>query len=250
MDGATLTLCRPEPGRPWGAAELRAVEPCLERLDARERVRWALAYLPGPAILSSSFGAQAAVMLHLVTREAPDIPVVLIDTGYLFPETYAFVEALRERLNLNLQVFSAEMTPAFQEARFGRLWEQGVEGIERYNQINKVEPMARALQALQAGTWFSGIRRSQSSTRRDAPVATPHGTVAKVHPLIDWGDRDIHRYLQRHALPYHPLWERGYLSIGDHHTSRPLGPEERPEDTRFHGLVRECGLHQPERFVD
>jgi phosphoadenosine phosphosulfate reductase len=248
MHHGALELCVPGPGQAWTRSQLGAMGPCMERLDAVERVRWALDYLPGEAIVTSSFGAQSAVMLHLVTRHRPDIPVVLIDTGYLFPETYWFIDELAARLSLDLRVYRAELSPAWQEARYGRLWEQGVDGIERYNQLNKVEPMARALEELKAGTWFSGLRRSQSASRRDIAVLQTHGEVIKVHPLADWGDRDIHRYLAEHELPYHPLWAQGYVSIGDHHTSRPLNVVDSEEQARFFGLVRECGLHQPERY--
>lgn len=108
--------------------------------------------------------------LHLVTRQKADIPVILTDTGYLFPETYQFIDQLTEKLDLNLQVFRAAQSPAWQEARYGKLWEQGIEGIERYNQINKVEPMNRALETLQARTWFAGLRRDQSGSRAHLPV--------------------------------------------------------------------------------
>src|SRR5690606_12224952 len=111
-------------------------------------------------ILSSSFGAQAAVTLHLVSRAKPDIPVVLIDTGYLFPETYRFIDELTERLELNLVVYRAPVSPAWQEARHGKRWEQGAAGIAAYNDEAKVEPMKRALRELEAGTWFAGLRRS------------------------------------------------------------------------------------------
>lgn len=245
-----LKLCVPEPQHSWSESQLGSVAPCLERLPATERVQWALDYLPDQPILTSSFGAQSAVMLHLVTRLVPDIPVVLIDTGYLFPETYAFVDEMKNRLSLNLKIFRPDLSPAWQEVRFGRLWEQGLEGIQRYNQINKVEPMARALDSLQTGTWFSGLRRSQSSSRREIKFVQAHQSdVVKVYPLADWSDRDIHRYLKEFDLPYHPLWEQGYVSIGDHHTTQPLGADNGDEDTRFFGLVRECGLHQPDRFA-
>ena len=110
----------------------------LETLDAEQRVVWTLAYAPGTHVLSSSFGAQAAVSLHLLTRQRPDLPVVLIDTGYLFPETYRFIDELRDRLSLNLKIYSAAESPAWLEAREGRLWEQGLPGIDRYNQLRKV----------------------------------------------------------------------------------------------------------------
>ena len=131
-------------------AEVLTQEQRLLALDAPARVRHALDQFGERIVLASSFGAQSAVSLHMVTREWPDIPVVLIDTGYLFPETYRFVDELSERLRLNLKVYRPRLSPAWQEARFGKLWEQGREGIERYNRMNKVEPMERALAELGA----------------------------------------------------------------------------------------------------
>jgi phosphoadenosine phosphosulfate reductase len=195
-------------------------------------------------VLTSSFGAQSAVMLHLVNSVRPGVPVVLLDTGYLFPETYAFIDELTERLKLNLRVFRADSSPAWQETRFGKLWNQGLTGIERYNSINKREPLERALNELHAGTWFTGLRRVQARTRAEiAPIEIKRGRY-KIHPLFDWTDRDIARYLQKHHLPYHPLWQKGYVSIGDWHTTRALSEVERPEELRFFGLKRECGLHE------
>jgi len=100
----------------------------LEKLDAEGRVAWALENLPGDYVLSSSFGIQAAVSLHLVNQIRPDIPVILTDTGYLFPETYQFIDELTDKLSLNLKVYRATESAAWQEARYGKLWEQGVEG--------------------------------------------------------------------------------------------------------------------------
>jgi phosphoadenosine phosphosulfate reductase len=216
----------------------------LASLDAPGRVRWALANLPAKAVLSSSFGAQAAVSLHMVTREAPDIPVILVDTGYLFAETYRFVDELTRRLRLNLCVFRSELSPAWQEARHGERWRQGTAGLDAYHQENKIEPMQRALKELGAGTWFAGLRRQQSNSRQAAPLVQRSGDFWKVHPIADWSDRDVYRYLKSHDLPYHPLWHQGYVSIGDRHTTRPLGEVDHPEQTRFFGLKRECGLHE------
>lgn len=216
----------------------------LSGAAAADRIEWAMQHLPGGHVLTSSFGIQGAVMLHLVTQVAPGIPVVLIDTGYLFPETYAFVDRLSRRLDLNLHVFRCELSPAWQEARFGRLWEQGLAGIEHYNRLNKVEPLQQALKELDSGTWFAGLRRDQSSTREDLPALRVQGGRYKVHPIIDWSNRDVHRYLRRHDLPYHPLWDQGYVSVGDVHTSAPLRPGMAAEDTRFFGVKRECGIHE------
>ena len=216
----------------------------LEQQTAEQRVAWALAAYGRSVVLSSSFGAQSAVMLHLVTRLRPDIPVVLVDTGYLFPETYRFIDDLTQRLDLNLHIYRSELSPAWQETRYGRLWEQGLQGIERYNRINKVEPMQRALRELGAQAWLSGLRRQQASSRSELPVVMRRNGRFKIHPIIDWTDRDIYAYLRRHSLPYHPLWHQGYVSIGDVHTTLPLGEGMTEEDTRFFGLKRECGLHE------
>lgn len=218
----------------------------LRALPARARVECAAAALPEGRMLSSSFGAQAAVSLHLVTQVLPGIPVVLVDTGYLFPETYRFVDELAARLRLDLRVYRPAETPARLAARHGKLWEQGAAGIQRYNQIHKVEPMQRALAELGVGTWFAGLRRQQSRTRAAIePLERIGPSRFKVHPLFDWTDRDVYEYLKRHDLPYHPLWDQGYVSIGDWHTTRSLREVgDSIEDTRFFGLQRECGLHQ------
>jgi phosphoadenosine phosphosulfate reductase len=224
--------------------ELAAAEEYLAGLDAEARVDWALERLPGAAVLSSSFGVQAAVMLHLMNRRAPGIPVVLLDTGYLFPETYRFVDELVARLRLNLKVYRAELSRAWQEARFGRLWEQGEAGLDHYHRLNKIEPMERALAELEARTWFAGLRRSQSTSRAHLPfVQRLADGRYKCHPLADWSDRDVWRYLKRYDLPWHPLWHEGYVSVGDTHSTRAWTPGMDTEETRFQGLKRECGLH-------
>lgn len=227
---------------PW--FDLAEMNRELAVAPAEQRVAWVLKHFPGRVVLTSSFGAQSAVCLHMVTRQQPDIPVVLVDTGYLFPETYQFIDELSERLSLNLQIYRAELSAAWQEARYGKLWEQGLEGIERYNGLNKVEPMQRALRELEAAAWISGLRRQQAKSRQHLDVLLWRNGRCKVHPLIDWTDRDVYRYLSQHNLPYHPLWHQGYVSIGDTHTTRRLLDGMSEEETRFFGLKRECGLHE------
>lgn len=216
----------------------------LEQLTAIERVKWALENLEGTHVVSSSFGIQAALMLHLVTQAKPDIPVILTDTGYLFPETYRFIDELSQKLTLNLQVFRSQQSSNWQEAQYGQLWEQGIEGIEKYNKLNKVEPMRRALDELDAGTWFSGLRREQSQSRANLPILSIQNGVFKFLPVIDWTNKDVHYYLEEHGLSYHPLREQGYLSVGDTHTTKKWEPGMTEEETRFNGLKRECGLHE------
>jgi phosphoadenosine phosphosulfate reductase len=216
----------------------------LSARTAQERVQWAIEHLAGHHALSSSFGAQAAVALHMTTQAKADIPVILIDTGYLFPETYRFVDALTERLSLNLKVYRPQVGSAWMEARYGRLWENGVEGIQRYNQLRKVEPMQRALRELGVRTWIAGLRRGQSSTRADIDVLELREGRWKIHPIADWTDHDVWTYLQTNDLPYHPLWDQGYVSIGDIHTTHRFMEGMNLDDTRFFGLKRECGLHE------
>ena len=215
----------------------------LERLTAEQRIEKAAEFFQDGIVLSSSFGAQAAVMLHLSNSIVPNIPVVLIDTGYLFPETYQFIEQMQDRLNLNLHVYRAEHSAAWQEAKFGQLWKQGIKGIEKYNTMNKVEPMQRAMKEMNATCWLSGIRRQQSRSRIAKPFIEESFGVHKVYPILDWSDRDVHKYLTKNGLPYHPLWFKGYVSIGDVHTTKKLSEVETIEETRFFGLKRECGLH-------
>jgi phosphoadenosine phosphosulfate reductase len=227
------------------AVDLAAVERKLSNASASDRIAWGLEQFGSSLVLSTSFGAQAAVMLHLTTRIAPRIPVVLVDTGYLFPETYRFADLLTQRFRINLKVYRAPESPAWIEARHGKLWEKGAEGLETYNQIVKVEPMQRALSELGAQAWLAGLRRVQSSTRGNLPVVSMQDGRIKILPIVEWTDRDVYRYLGENDLPYHPLWEKGYVSIGDTHTTRPLTADMTPEETRFFGIKRECGIHDP-----
>jgi phosphoadenosine phosphosulfate reductase len=228
------------------AVDLAAVNGKLSHAPAEERIAWAAREFGGALVLSSSFGAQAAVMLGLVSSVVPDIPVVFIDTGYLFPETYRFADELTLRLKLNLKVYRPAVSPAWLETRHGKLWEQGLEGLKSYNRIVKTEPMQRALRELGARAWLAGLRRAQASTRERVEVVGEQYGCIKVNPIVDWTDLDVHTYLKRRNLPYHPLWDQGYVSIGDVHTSRPLTADLTPEQTRFFGLKRECGLHEKE----
>lgn len=222
----------------------------LEEASATERVRWAYEKFGDKLVMSTSFGVQAAATLHLATSIIPDIPVIFIDTGYLFPETYRFAEELTKRLNLNLKVYSPLSTAARQEALYGKRWEQGREGLEAYNFENKVEPMNRAIQELQAVAWISGLRRQQSSSREHLGAVQRQNKTYKIHPIIDWTDRDIYQYLSANGLPYHPLWDEGYVSVGDVHSTSKLQAGMTAEQTRFNGVKRECGLHELSNRVD
>lgn len=225
--------------------DLEAANAELEGVSALERVAWAQRMFGSGLVMSTSFGIQSAVLLHLASRVNPRVPVVFIDTGYLFPETYRFAVELEQKLGLNVKKYQGLISPAEQEALYGRLWESGrVEDLEKYNFIRKVEPMDRALKELKATGWMAGLRRTQAQSRKDLPIVQRQNRIVKVHPIIDWSDRDIYNYLQEHGLPYHPLWDEGYVSVGDVHSTTRLADASSAEATRFNGLKRECGLHE------
>lgn len=132
----------------------------ISKYSAEERISWSLKNLPFTHVVSSSFGIQSIVLLHLVVKQKPNIPIILIDTGYLFPQTYHFIDMITQQWNLNLKVFRSKISSAWQESRYGKLWQQGIKGIDLYNTINKIEPMNLAFKKLSVKTWFSGLRRA------------------------------------------------------------------------------------------
>ncbi|ACK72906.1 phosphoadenosine phosphosulfate reductase [Gloeothece citriformis PCC 7424] len=241
-----------QPSKPLGKSEitsphldLQAVNEQLHQASAEQVVQWANQTFGDGLVMSTSFGIQAAVMLHLVTQVIPNIPVIWVDTGYLPPETYRFAEQLTERLHLNLHVYQSSISPARMEALYGRLWDQkDVEALNRYDKIRKVEPMQRALQDLKATAWLAGLRQDQTDHRKTLQRVTRQNQYYKAHPILSWNSRDVYQYLTAHDLPYHPFFDLGYVTVGDWHSSRPLTAEDDNErDTRFHGLKQECGIH-------
>ena len=223
--------------------EAEALSAELARLKAGERLKVLHERYGKRLVASTSFGLQAAVMLDLIARNAPEIPVVFIDTGYHFPETYQYAEDLTKRLGIDLRVYQPTHSAARIEALWGKLWEQGREGADKYGVLTKIEPMDRALKELGADVWISGVRRSQSSTRTERPFAEQQKKTLKVYPILDWADAQVSVYMHDHGLPPHPLAEQGYVTMGDWHSTRPSVDGLDAEATRFNGEKYECGLH-------
>lgn len=232
--------------------DLVEINKTLGNASARELVEWAHQTFGEGLVMSTSFGIQSAVMLHLVTQVVADIPVIWIDTGYLPTETYIFAEELTKRLNLNLKVYQSHLSPARMEALYGKLWEQkNLEALNLYDRIRKVEPMQRALQELGATGWLAGLRKSQTDHRKNLQRVTQQGNQYKIHPILSWNSKEIYNYLSTHDLPYHPYFDLGYVTVGDWHSSRPLSADDGDErDTRFHGLKQECGIHIPQTSAE
>jgi len=215
------------------------------KADATQVVQWASDTFVDGLVMTSSFGAQSAVMLHLVTQVVPDIPVILIDTGYLFPETYRFVEQMTKRLKLNLKVYVPQITAARMEALHGKLWDKDVEHLKQYHQYTKIEPLQRALRELKVTAWLAGLRGQQTDFRAGLRFVEKQNEQYKVHPILTWTTKDVHEYLKKHDLPYHPLYEQGYASIGDVHLTQPVTAGMSEREGRFRGLKQECGIHLP-----
>jgi phosphoadenosine phosphosulfate reductase len=215
----------------------------LAPLDAGERLRWLYEKFGPRLVATTSFGIQAAAMLHLIHEHAPKVPVVFIDTGFLFPETYRYADELASSLDLNLHIYQPNMTAARIHALWGNLWSAGKEGADKYALITKIEPMNRALRELGADVWVSGLRRSQSPTRADRPLAEQQKKTLKVYPILDWADVQIANYFRTHKLPPHPLAAQWYVTMGDWHSTRPVSANDDAESTRFGGTKYECGLH-------
>jgi phosphoadenosine phosphosulfate reductase len=225
--------------------DLDALNAEVANADAEELVRWSVDKFGRGLIATTSFGATAAVMLHLVHGAAPKAPVVCIDTGYLFLETYKFADELSRRFLLDLRWYSPTMTTARQEALYGHLWEQGEDGVKKYLRMNKVEPMQRALDEMGVSAWLTGVRADQTDHRAALRRVDEQDGRIKIHPLLDWSEKDMTDYMEKHDLPFHPLYEQGYRSIGDYHSTLPTTPDMDPRDGRLLGKSRECGIHMP-----
>jgi phosphoadenosine phosphosulfate reductase len=217
--------------------------PDLDTQSPTERVAWAWDNFRERAWVTTSFGAQSAAFLHLVTRVAPKIPILFIDTGYHFPETLAFSRDLEKRLDLNLKIYRPLLSPEEIEARHGKLWESGPEGLSQFHEIIRVEPLRRAFQEFQPEIWLAGLRRSGSDHRQKQEILSLQDSRWKLLPILEWSDQEVGRYLSRHSLPFHPLWEKGYVSIGDRVTTKRLDEVSDPRELRHFGWKRECGLH-------
>ena len=215
----------------------------LEELDALGRIHWAWEKFGAGVVASTSFGLQSAVMIHLVREASKEIPVIFIDTGYLFPGTYEYALKLQDKFGFKASVYSAKQSPAFQEASYGKLWEQGKEGMTKYNWLNKKEPMGRALKETGAKLWLAGLRRSQATDRKNLNFLEEQNGVLKLYPILDWDDRKTYQYIPQNDLPYHPLEGMDYDSVGDWHSTRKISEVGNVEDARHGGHGRECGLH-------
>jgi phosphoadenosine phosphosulfate reductase len=221
------------------AADLATI---ISSMRAGERIHYLHEQLGKRLVATTSFGLQAGVMLHLIHQFAPKIPIVFIDTGFLFPETYQYAEDLATKFSLDLRYYQPAYSASRIQALWGNLWENGKEGADRYGLITKIEPMNRALRETKADVWLSGLRRSQSKSRIDRPFVEQQKKTTKAYPILDWVDAQVDLYFHQNGIPRHPLAEKGYQTMGDWHSTRPTENGD-VETSRFNGEKYECGLH-------
>lgn len=228
--------------------DLESVNEVAKTWDPSRIVDWAAKQWGHGLVMSSSFGAESAVLLHLASQAQPGLKVIFVDTGFLFPETWSFMEDLRRRLDLNVWTYRTRNDPIAYLQQAGEpdpTWRQNVESCCA---VNKNEPFDRAMKELAPSAWLRGIRRNQAETRKSRHYVewSPRYNCHAVSPLLDWGSREIHTYMKAHNLPYHPLYEKGYASIGCNPLSctRPITLGEDPRAGRWSGQTKvECGLH-------
>ncbi len=216
----------------------------FESQTPEDVIRWAVKEFSPNIALATSFGAESAVLLHMVTQIDPNIPVLFTNTGFHFKETLEHRDKLVARLKLNLRELKPEIPTEEFLAKNGKLYETHPDACCA---VNKIAPFEKALKDYQA--WITGIRRNQADTRKDRPFVTPdRDTMVKVSPLLNWTNKMFWDYAKKHDLPYHPLWEKGYLSIGcsPECCTRPVQLGEDPRAGRWAGKNKiECGIHVP-----
>jgi phosphoadenosine phosphosulfate reductase len=195
---------------------------------------------PGRTALVTSFGAESAVLLHLVASVNPAIPVVFVDTLRLFPETLAYRDALVARLGLtDVRTFAPS---AGDEARLDPLGALFAMDPDACCGFRKVEPLARALGGFDA--WISGRKRFQADTRSALQAFEADGERIKLNPLATWSASELLAYIRQHDLPPHPLVAKGYPSIGCTPCTTPVAEGEDPRAGRWRGMGKtECGIH-------
>ena len=226
------------PGDPADAARLSAD---FEGRPAGDIVRAAaLDLFAGRIALVSSFGADSAVLLHMASLADRAMPIVFVDTGYLFAETLAYRDRLVDRLRLtNCRTFTPDSADLAEQDPESFLWARDQDACCK---IRKVVPLARALEGYDA--WISGRKRFQADTRKELPVFQAEGQRTKVNPLAAWSARDVLEYTRRWDLPAHDLVARSFLSIGCMPCTSPVKPGEDARAGRWRGKAKvECGIH-------
>jgi phosphoadenosine phosphosulfate reductase len=224
--------------------EIDLIAETIEEYSAEQALDAVLSANPAArACLTSSFQAEDMVVAHLLRNRIPDVPVLFLETGYHFPQTYEYRDRMAKQWSLNLVNVLPEHTVREQESAFGILYRSDP---TRCCQLRKVEPLMRSLEPFDV--WFTGLRREQSPTRKNLKKVELHRlptgkTLWKVSLLADWDWEQVWNYLNGNAIPHLPQYDEGYLSIGCQPcTALPADPSN-PRSGRWGGTKLECGIH-------
>jgi phosphoadenosine phosphosulfate reductase len=235
--------------------DLPALNQMFEKSDPLRIIEWSAAQFGDEMVLSSSFGADSAVMIHLVHRVKPATRIIWVNTGYLFPETHVFMEQLRLRFDLRVWTYRTRNDPIVYLRTAGEENPAWRKDIKSCCAANKNEPFERAMKELAPKAWLRGIRRDQAKTRADRQFVewSDRFNCHAISPLLDWSSREIHTYLKKYDLPRHPLWDKGYMSIGCNPLSctRAIGEGEDARSGRWAGQDKvECGINLDKNSLD
>jgi phosphoadenosine phosphosulfate reductase len=197
--------------------------------------------------LTTSFGMEGCALIDMVARHEQPVSVIYLDTMFLFPETYALRDRMVERYpRLSFENRGTTLTPQLQAERYGpELWRRDPDACCR---LRKVEPLRRALEDVDV--WVTGLMRSQAASRSSLEIVEwdPRYEVIKINPLARWDRRRVWAYIQKHDVPYNPLHERGYPTVGCTHCTlavRGSKPDDYSRAGRWSGTTKvECGLHE------
>ena len=224
--------------------DLKTLNQRFDQASPQEILAWCIRNIPQGLVQTTSFSLLP--ITHMLYKElSHPVPVIFLDTLHLFPETLETARNAKAQYNLDLHTYravGADSETAF-AARYGeKLWEKD---IERFYELTKVEPLQRSLDELGVKAWITGRRRDQSETRRDMPIfERDEDGRLKVNPLANWTNKDVWTYIFKHDVPYNPLHDQGYTSIGDRPLTTPTAAGEDERAGRWRGSEKtECGIH-------
>ena len=225
---------------------LKKYNQSLLEMTAQEMLVWAHEKFENQFAITTSFGIQSSVLLNMISQSSlqKKIKILWIDTGYLPPETYHYADRLINDLSLEIEVLQSELSPARMEALHGKLWETNkASDLDKYHELRKIKPLENALEKYNVQCWASGIRASQTENRNKMQFLDLIRQRLSLRPLLNWSNKDIFYYMEENNLPAHPLFIKGYSTVGDWHSSSPDGIDKKGRATRFGGIKQECGIH-------
>ena len=218
----------------------------LKDMTPKEIILWGYKNFDNHFAITTSFGIQSSVILNMVHECSlqKKIKIFWIDTGYLPSETYKYAERLINDLSLEIEVLQSELSPARMESLFGKLWATNkASDLDKYHEIRKIKPLEKALNANDIDCWASGVRSEQTDNRNKMQFVNVIRERLSLRPLLNWKNKDIFYYMKENQLPSHPLFLKGYSTVGDWHSSGPDSINNEGRSTRFGGMKQECGIH-------